>query len=211
MTCCWISFHMFVYTCCPTLFFCFNVVLAILSLLHFHVNLTISCQYSQNHLLGFQLGLHWIYRPNWEELTSWVFTSMRVDYLSIYLDLFKFFLSEFCNFPHIDLESIMLHLHPRITLFIGTHTNVCMRACWVTSFISDCLWPYRLKPARLLCPWDFPSENTGVGCHFLLQKIFPTRGSSPHLLCLLHWQVDSFPLAPPEKSHIYTTMCEIDS
>ena len=71
---------------------------SLLSLLHFHVNLTISCQYSQNHLLGFQLGLHWIYRPSWEELTAWVFTSMRVDYLSIYLDLFKFFYQSFVIF-----------------------------------------------------------------------------------------------------------------
>ena len=29
--------------------------------------------------------------------------------------------------------------------------------------------------ARLLCPWDFPGKNTGAGCHFLLQGIFPTR------------------------------------
>ncbi|KAB0359399.1 hypothetical protein FD754_003555, partial [Muntiacus muntjak] len=30
------------------------------------------------------------------------------------------------------------------------------------------------KPARLLAgPWDFPSKNTGVGCHFLLPRIFP--------------------------------------
>ena len=26
-------------------------------------------------------------------------------------------------------------------------------------------------PARLLCPWDFPGENTGIGCHFLLHVI----------------------------------------
>ena len=25
-------------------------------------------------------------------------------------------------------------------------------------------------PDRLLCPWDFPGKNTGVGCHFLLQN-----------------------------------------
>ena len=25
-------------------------------------------------------------------------------------------------------------------------------------------------------PWDFPGKNTGVGCHFLLQEIFPTQG-----------------------------------
>ena len=31
---------------------------------------------------------------------------------------------------------------------------------------------------RLLCPWDSPGKNTGVGCHLLLQRIFPTQGSS---------------------------------
>ena len=33
----------------------------------------------------------------------------------------------------------------------------------------------------LLCPLDFPGQNTGVGCHFLLQGIFPTQGSNPGL------------------------------
>ena len=32
-----------------------------------------------------------------------------------------------------------------------------------------------------LCPWDFPGKSTGVGCHFLLQRIFPTQGSNPGL------------------------------
>ena len=36
-------------------------------------------------------------------------------------------------------------------------------------------------PTRLLCPWDSPGKNTGVGCHFLLQGIFPTQGSNPGL------------------------------
>ena len=48
---------------------------------------------------------------------------------------------------------------------------------------------------RLLCPWNSPGKNTGVGCHALLQGIFPTQGSNPYLLCLLHWQVGSLPLA----------------
>ena len=39
---------------------------------------------------------------------------------------------------------------------------------------------------RLLCPWDFPSKNTGVGCHALLQGIFLAQGSNPSLLGLLH-------------------------
>ena len=34
----------------------------------------------------------------------------------------------------------------------------------------------------LLCPRDFAGKNNRVGCHFLLQGIFPTEGSNPHLL-----------------------------
>ena len=33
-----------------------------------------------------------------------------------------------------------------------------------------------------------------MGCHFLLQGIVPTQGSTEYLLWLLHWQVDSLPL-----------------
>ena len=29
--------------------------------------------------------------------------------------------------------------------------------------------PHRWQRTRLLCPWDFPGKNTGVGCYFLLQ------------------------------------------
>ena len=49
-----------------------------------------------------------------------------------------------------------------------------------------------LQTSRLLCPWNSPSKNTGVGCHALLQRIFPTQGLNPHLLSLLHWQVGFF-------------------
>ena len=52
---------------------------------------------------------------------------------------------------------------------------------------------------QLLCSWNFPGKNTGVGCHFLLQGIFPTQGLNRRLLHLLHWLVDSLPLAPPGK------------
>ena len=43
--------------------------------------------------------------------------------------------------------------------------------------------PNRWPPTRLLCPWDFPGNSTGVDCHFLLQGIFPTQRSNlglPH-------------------------------
>ena len=45
----------------------------------------------------------------------------------------------------------------------------------------------------------FSSKNTVVDCHFCLQEIFPTLGSNPRLLCLLHWQAGSLPLVPLGK------------
>ena len=47
-------------------------------------------------------------------------------------------------------------------------------------------------PDSLLCPWDSPDNNPGVGCHFLFQGIFPIQGWNLHLW---HWQVDSLPLS----------------
>ena len=41
--------------------------------------------------------------------------------------------------------------------------------------MSDSLQPFGLQRARLLCQWYFSGKNTGVGCHFLLQGIFPTQ------------------------------------
>ena len=38
-----------------------------------------------------------------------------------------------------------------------------------------------------------------MGCHFLLQGIFPTQGSNLHFFCLLHWQAGSLLLVPPRK------------
>ena len=43
------------------------------------------------------------------------------------------------------------------------------------------LRPHGLQPTRLLRPWDSPGKSTGVGCHVLLQGIFPTWGLNPGL------------------------------
>ena len=45
------------------------------------------------------------------------------------------------------------------------------------SVVSDSLQPHGLEPTRLLCPWNFPDKNTGVGCCFLLQIILIRRGT----------------------------------
>jgi len=63
----------------------------------------------------------------------------------------------------------------------------------VASVVSSSLQPYVLQPARLLCLWDSPGKNTGVGCHFLLQGLILTEGLNQGLLhcrkifyCLSH-------------------------
>ena len=74
--------------------------------------------------------------------------------------------------------------------------HVCMHACYVASVVFNSFWPYEPWPARLLCTWDSPGENTGVGCHACLQGLFLIQRLNTHLL---HWQVDSLLLVPPGK------------
>ena len=47
----------------------------------------------------------------------------------------------------------------------------CCCCCCVASVVFDSVRPHRRQPTRLLCPWDSPGKNTGVGCHFLLHPI----------------------------------------
>ena len=75
----------------------------------------------------------------------------------------------------------------------------CVRACYcwvVTESRLTLLWTHGLLPIRLLCPWDFPGKDIGVGCHFLLQGIFPTQGSNPSLLHAGRWT------SPTGEAHV---------
>ena len=67
--------------------------------------------------------------------------------------------------------------------------------------LSDPLRSFGPQPVKLLYPWDSPGKNSEWVCQDLLQGIFPTQGSNPCLLSLLHWQTDSLPLTPPGKCH----------
>ena len=70
--------------------------------------------------------------------------------------------------------------------------------------------PMLLRPHGLygsfLFSWNFPGNDSGVGCHFLLQGIFLTQGSN---LGLLHWQADSLPLSHQES--LYEVYLELNS
>ena len=84
------------------------------------------------------------------------------------------------------------------TSFLGQKKYVYMHAYkYLHPVIQLCLTlllPHGLQPNRLLCPQNFPGKDTGMRCHFLLQRIFPIQGSNPCLLHLLHWQADSLAL-----------------
>ena len=63
------------------------------------------------------------------------------------------------------------HRHP-----YAAGVCVCESLSRVWLFVAQGLYP-----ARLLCPWDPPGKNTGVGCQDLLQGIFPTQGLNSSL------------------------------
>ena len=77
-----------------------------------------------------------------------------------------------------------------------THIHIHAQSCPALCDPMDCSQPG-------FSPQNFPGKNTGVGCHFLLQRSFPTQGSNLCLLHLLHWQADSLPMSY-QGSLIYT-------
>ena len=113
-------------------------------------------------------------------LAETYFLSLEISLLTFLISLHVFI---FMNTGHIRLFWLV-----KGRGFMIRCTGVCMFG-WVWLFAT----PWTIARQASL-PWDFPGKNTGVGCHFLLEGIFPTLGLNPRLLCLLHWQVDSLPL-----------------
>ena len=77
-------------------------------------------------------------------------------------------------------------------LILPPFSFVCMcdqllQLCLTLCDPMDCM-----QPATLLCPWDSPGKNIGVGFHALLQGILLIQGSNPCLLQLLHCRQNYF-------------------
>ena len=90
----------------------------------------------------------------------------------------------------VSLGSLMQPFLAATMMVYLTGVTFFFFSCWM---VSDSLWPHGLQPTRLLCPWDSPGKNTGVGCHAFLQGILSTQGLNPRLLhcrqilyCLRH-------------------------
>ena len=77
---------------------------------------------------------------------------------------------------------------------IGYLTNVTLVLCACTLSCPSLCDPMDCSPAGSTVHGIFQARALELGCRFLLQQIFSTQGSNPHLLRLLHWQADSLPL-----------------
>ena len=72
-----------------------------------------------------------------------------------------------------------------------------MLSCFSLVCLLETPWTVACQPSQFM---GFSRQSTGVGCLALLQGIFPTQGSNVLVLCLLHWQEGSLPLAPRMNS-----------
>ena len=113
--------------------------------------------------------------------------SKRYMHLYVHFSLKKKEILPFAT-TWLDMESIMLiEISQRNTVWFQSYMESKKqkerKGKWSRPVMFDSLRPHGLQPARLLCPWDSPGKNTGAGCYFLLQGIFPTQGSNmglPH-------------------------------
>ena len=106
------------------------------------------------------------------------------------------YLNPWCHLSFMHSWKSLFSWHHFLCVFLRWVCSV-----WMCLVIQLCLslWPHRLQPTRLPCPWDFPDKNTGVGCPFLLQGTLSTQGLNPRVLSLRHWQVDSLSRAQPGR------------
>ena len=88
---------------------------------------------------------------------------------------------------------------------------ICLVLCCAKSLqLCLTLWPQRMWPVRLFCPWDSPGKNIGMNCCFLLQASSQCRRWNLHLFHLLHWQAGSLPLVSPRKPRKWiTVLCPV--
>ena len=78
----------------------------------------------------------------------------------------------------------------------------CLAWCCCRLVPKLCLtlwWCHGWQPARLFSPWDFLGKNTGVGCHFLIQRILPDPEIEPIPLASLALAGRFLTTAPPKK------------
>ena len=96
-------------------------------------------------------------------------------------------------YTHIYVYTHTSYMYMHIHICVYTHKRACMLSCFSGVQVFRTLWTVAHQAPLFM---EYPGKNTGVGCHALLQGIFPIQGWNPDLLhCrqilyhLNHWEV----------------------
>ena len=104
--------------------------------------------------------------------------------------------------PLSHLLSLEPFLQPFLSAVFDWHLTFqlisCVFAKSLQSFPTLCD-PLGCSPPGSSVHGESPGKNTEVGCHALLQGIFPIQGLNLGLLCLPCWQPGSLPPVPTGK------------
>ena len=105
----------------------------------------------------------------------------------------------------VQLSHLYMTTGKTIALTIRTFVNKVISLLFNTlsMFVQLLVIPWTITRQAPLSMGFFPGKNVGVGCHTLLQGIFPTQGSNTHILHPLHLLEDYLPLNH-QRSIFYT-------
>ena len=84
--------------------------------------------------------------------------------------------------------------HKLFYILEGSYISQCMPVCVLSCFSHIQLFATSWRSPRGSSVMEFFRQESGVGCQFLLQGIFPTQESNLPFLGLLYWQEGSLPL-----------------
>ena len=126
------------------------------------------------------------------------------------------FLLRFYSFFKAEIKFHLYEILPRECVLSSNKWSITGSLFYLT--FNVCVWEVRegvgvhmltahqapLSIEFFIFHENFPGKNTAVGCYFLPQGIFPSQESKLYPPRLLHWQVDSLPLALPGKPLMFT-------
>ena len=112
-------------------------------------------------------SLELLFPGSWIQSRICVAFSYHVSLISFNLEQFFSFLLSFFEY----YRPIILYIASKCIFFFLLFPN-----SWILVLVLSCVWlfvtPWTVA-TRLLCPWNSPGKNTGVGCHSLLQGNLP--------------------------------------
>ena len=147
---------------------------------------------------------------NWDKPCSfhswWLYSALSFRGLALFSPMI--WVDSNFSFPSIALgHKPNINQRKRVVNFSLSESPTCSHS--VTSVVFNSLRPHGLSSTRLLRPWDFPGKDTGVGCHFLLHRIFPTQGSNVWEqagLTFIEWPNDWIRKGPRTRHGISLTL-----